>query len=197
MKKITLILTIFITVTTTGCSSINNKEKDETYENIEGIIVEETDSEHINESSFSDLDDISKVKQIVKKHFKYPEVSDIEIEGESKPIFVIEADLKISATDNLTDVGMYADCANFLEEVKNNNIEASRYMFKFYVTMVDIYGNTETQIYKNLSIKNEDLMRINFDNFISENLKHIFYSYELKPSASQIEKREQYVKNFK
>lgn len=102
-------------------------------------------------------------------------VDSIAYVGEDKSAVVV-LNANENLTTNLTKKGIWLNSKEIFEEVKNIE-EVESYTFYWNLPLVDTYGNEEAGLVMSFDIQKEDLQKINYDNFLTDNVPNVVGNY--------------------
>ncbi|SCN38280.1 Protein of unknown function [Bacillus cytotoxicus] len=131
-----------------------------------------------------------KVKKVVNKKFDKKNVESIQINdnaGTDDPndkIVLVTAEGKENLTNNMTKKGMWMDTVDILKNLSNEK-EISEIVFFYTFPMVDPYGNKKKDTVMKITLNRETLDKINFDNFLFDNLPKIADQYWEHPAFNK------------
>ncbi len=111
------------------------------------------------------------------------EIKEFEIEGDNNEdvIFVVFS-LNDNLTENMILRGGMIDIKKILEVVDFSNIDYSGVIVEGTFSMVDIYGNESEEEVIFASYEKEDIDKINWSNFITDNIFEIAFTFRLHPA---------------
>ena len=94
---------------------------------------------------------------------------------------LIQWALNDNLTDNLRKIGARLDAVYILEVIDNSGFENLRVHLQGTFSMVDEYGNASEKVILKLFYTQETLDKINWENFLSENIYKIADNADVHP----------------
>ncbi|CAM4269020.1 hypothetical protein [Bacillus paranthracis] len=131
-----------------------------------------------------------KVKKVVSKKFGEKKVESVQIndnlgtEDPDDKIVLITAEGKENLTNNMTKKGMWMDTKDMLKDFTKEK-EISEIAFFYKYPMVDVYGNKKNDTIMKLTFDRATLDKINFDNFLTDNVPKIAKDYWQHPAIDK------------
>lgn len=115
------------------------------------------------------------------------QVNAIELDEYAKDLY-ITVEMSDNITTNLTRLGIEKAAAHIFENVfplLENREDIEMITFVSETTFVDVYGNESIDDASIISMTKETYNKINWENFLTENLKNIATSYYLHPTFNK------------
>ncbi|MGM7428588.1 hypothetical protein ABRZ22_05050 [Bacillus pacificus] len=131
-----------------------------------------------------------KVKKVVSKKFGEKKVESVQIndnlgtEDPNDKIVLITAEGKENLTNNMTKKGMWMDTKDMLKDFTKEK-EISEIAFFYKYPMVDVYGNKKNDTIMKLTFDRTTLDKINFDNFLTDNVPKVAKDYWQHPAIDK------------
>lgn len=105
-------------------------------------------------------------------------------ENPNDKIVLITAEAKENVSANYTKKGMWIDTISILKDLKNEkNISEIAFFYKY--PLVDQYGNEKKDNVMKITLNRETLDKINYDNFLHNNLPKVANQYWEHPALSK------------
>ncbi|MEK4742666.1 MULTISPECIES: hypothetical protein [unclassified Bacillus (in: firmicutes)] len=131
-----------------------------------------------------------KVTKLVNDKFGKKEVESVKVndnlgtENPNDKIVLITAEAKENVSANYTKKGMWIDTISILKDLKNEkNISEIAFFYKY--PLVDQYGNEKKDNVMKITLNRETLDKINYDNFLHNNLPKVANQYWEHPALSK------------
>lgn len=180
-------LVFFIAIGVVGGSDAEEPALAEPKNEPEEVVEEEEEAEEELESEPDPLEPIDVARNVVEDTLKESALVDIEVnnypENDSKVVL-----LTLNGSDNLTKnmiyKGMLIDSTDLAEAFKGSELEIHDLMMSWQMPLVDSYGNEEDGEVLRINLSGESLEKINFDNFLFEDIPNIADSYWEHPLFS-------------
>ncbi|MCC2351993.1 hypothetical protein [Bacillus pacificus] len=131
-----------------------------------------------------------KVKKLTNKKFGEKKVESVKVndnlgtEDPNDKIVLITTEAKENISANYTKKGMWIDTISILKDLKDeNNISEIAFFYKY--PLVDQYGNEKKDNVMKITLNRETLDKINYDNFLHDNLPKVANQYWEHPALSK------------
>lgn len=131
-----------------------------------------------------------KVKKLASNEFGKEKVESVKVndnlgtEDTNDKIVLITAEAKENVSANFTKKGMWIATISILKDLKDEkNISEISFFYKY--PLVDQYGNEKKDNVMKITLNRETLDKINYDNFIHNNLPKIVNQYWEHPALSK------------